>query len=366
MPWRATIMRIRFAGKRQGRLTVRLFIFCFLSFVGTLIVTGALERRYARRAEDESSFLMPHRQCTSPERHVRWPLSGSTQSASSTLTCGITGNTPLSDYFSDLADSLKKAYATKCHESVRFGVAFGAKHLVKLKPHYKSSQNCSFMLVIKEEMPLLGKDANSQGMEILVPVPRRVLPYKSMRRNVKLFKLHGHEFFPWTNYLVWQDVKLKIKFPVVVPTEYYAKFLLARSPCVTAVGLPRHESAFGHDSSLHGYQPKYQDHCDTIVSSIQARPNVTDSAEALLQQCKTYQSGGVTLDRSLIDSALIIWNQQTSTCREFNAKLTCTWLDEIQSCNVCKSRGVRIRLDGMQLRVLFSLWMKTTETWYRY
>lgn len=144
---------------------------------------------------------------------------------------------------------------------------------------------------------------------------------------------HSHELFPFAKYIVWQDVKLKGKF--FVPTNYYARFLdktKLGSPCLAAVGLPPHESSFGNRSKFEGYRPRYQDHCDTVVNSIVARPSVTDSVDTLMQQCKTYQSldlPGAELDRGLIDSAFIVWNQRNKRCRDFNAKLACSWSDEI-------------------------------------
>jgi hypothetical protein len=242
--------------------------------------------------------------------------------------------TPLSDYFSYLATSLSEEYGKECEGWVRFGVAWGQKYVERLRPFRRQPHKCTFMFVLQEEYPKKHNDTNSFGFETLIPIPRHVLPFQSMRRNVKLFKFHGHELFPFAKYIVWQDVKLKGKF--FVPTNYYARFLEPTklgSPCLAAVGLPPHQSSFGNRSMLEGYRPRYQDHCDTVVNSIVARPNVTDSVDTLMEQCKTYQSldlPGAELDRGLIDSAFIVWNQRSKRCRDFNAKLACTWSDEIQ------------------------------------
>lgn len=282
--------------------------------------------------EDELAALMPRvvnhtRQCTSPERNVTWPLVGEAASATSRLHCGTLSETPLSDYFSYLATSLQEEYGEQCEQWVRFGVAFGEKHVERLKPFRRAPHKCTFMFVLQEEYPKKHNDTNSFGFETLIPIPRHILPFQSMRRNVKLFKMHIHELFPFAKYIVWQDVKLKGKF--FVPTNYYARFLETKlgSPCFAAVGLPPHESSFGNRSQFEGYRPRYQDHCDTVVNSIVARPNVTDSVDTLMQQCKTYQSfdlPGTQLDRGLIDSAFIVWNQRNKRCRDFNKRVSST------------------------------------------
>jgi len=328
---------------RPGNLFLRLVSMSIFSLLSTLVVPRAFEMQQAWTTswteKDELAALMPvilnhTRQCTSPERNVTWPLVGEAPSVTSRLHCGTLSDSPIADYFSFLATSLKEEYGEECKSWVRFGVAFGGMHVGKLKPFRRVPHKCTFMFVLQDEMPVSNADTNSFGFETLVPVPRQVLPYQSMRRNVKLFKMHGHELFPFASYLVWQDVKLKGKF--FVPTNYYARFLQTRelgSPCFAAVGLPPHASSFGNRSLFPGYRPRYQDHCDTVVNSIEARPNVTDSVDALLQQCKTYQShdlSGASLDRGLIDTAFIVWNQRTPRCRDFNAKLACSWSDEIQ------------------------------------
>lgn len=308
------------------------------SLISTLFVPKVFEMQQEWQAtvltpQDELAALMPvlvnnTRQCTSPERNVSWPLVGEAPSATSRLHCGTLSDSPIADFFGYLATSLTEEYGEECKQWVRFGVAFGGKHVEKLKPFRRAPHKCTFMFVLSDEFPQKKNDTNSFGFETLVPVPRYVLPFQSMRRNVKLFKMHGHELFPFANYLVWQDVKLKGKF--FVPTNYYGRFL--ESPlgdtCLAAVGLPPHESSFGNRSSFAGYRPRYQDHCDTVVGSIEARPNVTDSVDTLLEQCNTYQSHelpGVSLDRGLIDSAFIVWNQKSPRCKDFNAKLACTW-----------------------------------------
>jgi hypothetical protein len=329
---------------RPGNLFLRLVSMSIFSLISTLFVPRAFEMQEALQTTwsgppEENPVLMPillneTRQCTSPERNVTWPLVGTASSVTSRLHCGTLSDSPLADFFGYLATSLKEEYGEECKSWVRFGVAFGGSHVEKLKPFRRAPHKCTFMFVLDDEMPQKHNDTNSFGFETLLPVPRHILPYQSMRRNVKLFKMHGHELFPFAKYLVWQDVKLKGKF--FVPSNYYKRFLQDEdhgTPCLAAVGLPPHESAFGNRSHFLGYRPRYQDHCETVVNSIEARPNVTDSVDTLLEQCKTYQSydlPGSSLNRGLIDSAFIVWNHNSDRCRHFNAKLACTWSDEIQ------------------------------------
>jgi hypothetical protein len=189
------------------------------------------------------------------------------------------------------------------------------------------------MFVLEENLPLRKANTKSFAGSTLVLVPRKVLPYNNMRRNVKIFKLHGDLIFPFTKVVVWKDVKLRGQRNA----KYYSSFLDTTSKdkaCFAAVGLPVHNSSFGMASTAIGYIPQYQDHCETVANCIVARPNVTDSVHALLQQCQLYQQQAiptsVSLHRALIDSAFIVWNQSSERCRAFNRQLASLWLAELQ------------------------------------
>lgn len=341
--------RMRLLGVKGGMFPCRLFtqlvIVSFISLIGVWTAPRALLEPYSVPQTDEVPSRIPSkrtheddRQCASPEYNVTWPLSGLTPSAASPLQCGTSSNSSLSIFFKKLATSLELDYRHECQEAVRFGVAFGPKHVKMLKPRRRKPYKCAVMFVLEHEMPQKTHKIKSFGLETLISIPRNILPYQSMRRNVKLIKLNGHVLFPWTKLLVWQDVKLKaIASPR--PAAYYSKFLKPEryhkeSPCLVAVGLPALYPAFGKASKKRKYIPKYQDHCDTVVSSIQERPTVTDSTQTLLQQCRSYQErnvqGTVSLDRGLIDSAFIAWNQDSEKCRDFNQNLACTWSDEVR------------------------------------
>lgn len=282
------------------------------------------------------------RSCSSPEYNVTWPLPGSAVSATSSLTCGINSDSSaFSNYFKQLASSLEARFKHPCTHSIKFGVAFGKSYLGTMQQTKYNPRSCSVMFVLEDDMPTLDVGKKSFKMENLIGIPRNVLPYKNMRRNVKLFKLNGHLLFPFAKAVVWQDAKLQ--YLTSHKASYYAdKFLASTNedssrPCLVAMGIPIHYNAFGDGARIvETYHPKYHDHCDTVVKAIQDRPTVTDSTETLLQQCRFYQglnasmSGDtVMLHRGLIDSAFMVWNQ-SEKCRDFNSKLACTWSDEIQ------------------------------------
>ena len=364
-----TTVKALHMSRQRPRLFCKLILAISLSIFGILLAPVSLETQYSRRnsADDTTSSFVPpdsplnmtnstmyrsinsnkkngtqQRHCTSPEFNVSWPLLDVSNLNSNVehyddFSCGMTSNTPLAIFFRNLSTSLAHRYSEQCKQAVRFGVAFGRDHANKLLPFRRPPHKCVFMFVLQEQAPIGDNTTRSFGFETLIPVPRDILPYRSTRRNVKLFKLHGYLLFSFTKMLVWQDVKLKGKW--FIPAEYYNKLLVTKKndhACVAAVGLPPHVASFGEPAARNdSYIPKYQDHCNTVVGSIKRRPNVTDSTSTLLQQCQYYQQQRrqqalVSLDRGVIDSAFIVWNQHTSECRDFNARLACAWSREIQ------------------------------------
>lgn len=283
------------------------------------------------------------RNCTSPESHIAWPFQGETQSLSSNLTCGSLSDSKTSQFFTTLASSLNATFGYECRKGIRFGVAFGEGHMhfINSTLFKMKSLKCTVTFVLEEDLQAHGSSHTSTE---LVAIPRGVLPYKNMRRNVKLIKLNGHLLFPFARLLVWQDAKLN-RMKKQRPARYFEKLLsspnksLTNRPCLVVMGMPQHKSAFGEVVHTDGYEPRYQDHCETVVSAIQHRPTVTDSTETLMHQCRSYQDADkqywenndiVSLDRGLIDSAFMVFNQQSERCREFNKQVACTWSDEIQ------------------------------------
>jgi hypothetical protein len=134
--------------------------------------------------------------------------------------------------------------------------------------------------------------------------------------------------------------------------------------CLTTVRLPIHPSSFsqlhrfvsmGQTSRFFNHRNRgsggdgqsyslYREHCQTVISALRARPNVTDSPQSLLHQCQAYirhvqeqQQNTIhqhhhhhhPLDYGLIDSAFMVWDESTEICRNFNQQLRCTLLDQL-------------------------------------
>jgi hypothetical protein len=196
--------------------------------------------------------------------------------------------------------------------------------------------------------------------------------------------------------IIWQDAKFFRPFTLFdqsVPIDY-SKLWTRRQPhhhdqrynvegkdnvvgdqeddipvCLTTVRLPIHFSSF---SQLHRYvsvgqtsryynhrlrgsggdgqsYSMYREHCQTVISALRNRPNVTDSPQSLLHQCQAYirhvqqqlqyqeYQGDSSynneyhnpLDYGLIDSAFMVWDESTEICRSLNRQLRCTLLDQL-------------------------------------
>ena len=312
----------------------------------------------------------PHdyRECTSPESHVPWPLEGDIHSKTSdTLTCGFGGDTPFATFFrGDLWKRKVEPLTSQCTNLVVFGVAFGGNFVTDLDaPHVHSLINatdllnkhdkCFFILTTDEDIANnaeIIQKYNGGGMSfmdpvvighnILIPLPSDILPYKNPRRNVKLLKYVGQYMFPEAEAVIWQDAKFfREDFVMRQPLDYGA--MVQDDSCVSAIGLPVHKITVGLENIKRGikkygkYTAQYEDHCSTIIAALADRPDVTDSAENLINQCDAYlqhvynQDGNIEiLNQGLIDSAFIVWNHRTQSCRDFSRSFRCTIVDQIQ------------------------------------
>jgi hypothetical protein len=221
---------------------------------------------------------------------------------------------------------------------------------------------CFFMFVLQEDMmkTSYAEQNNHTTADVqllhhlwLVPIPRHVLPYQNQRRNTKLLKYHGHFLFSLpkqkttTTTIIWQDAKFFQRTYIRnQPRDYTAFATPNHSACLTVMTLPVHANTFGmHNirttstTATTHYQPKFIHHCETILDSLQKRPNVTDSPESLMLQCQYYleqqqqaDNDAISpdhLDHMLLDSAFLIWNYSTNQCRTFNAELQCTLSEQI-------------------------------------
>jgi len=294
--------------------------------------------------------------CTSPEKNVSWPLAGNVSSKTSGLSCGLSADSKLASFLKENIVPFLRGYKDECQDLVVYGVAFGSPHVKTMADgaHYLDSESllkkhghCFFMFVLEDDLP----PSPSMGHFHLVPVPSKVLPYQSLRRNTKLLKYHGHFLFDYASHIVWQDAKFfKDVFVRKQPSDYFA--IANQDACVSMMALPLHPYAFGkqvfetvEDGALK-YQPQFLHHCHAILDSLTKRSGVTDSVKILMHQCEMYEdymmehefddrqistsSFAIKLEHGLVDSALIIWNYGTSECRAFNEQFQCTLSDELQ------------------------------------
>jgi len=208
-----------------------------------------------------------------------------------------------------------------------------------------------------------------------IPIPKDRLPYSNHRRNTKMIKYFvGGQFaapvsvasrrdaaspatIPLVRTVIWQDAKFfRGDMVTKQPKDDYTPVLdSSYDACVTAIGLPIHPNTVGRDhptpTSIRLKQ-RYAHQCRAIITSLQRRPNVTDSPDSLIYQCLAYLSGlhreeqalsdstsawttrmskrrrpgwlTSQLDYGLVDTALLIWNESTERCRKFNAQFRCS------------------------------------------
>lgn len=323
------------------------------------------------------------RNCTSPESNVPWPMSGTVRSRTmdSTLTCGLpneedSNNNEWSQFLREHTLPQLERFETECSRLVVYGVAFGADHVGKLVNTDRLDTDallqlhghCFFMFCLEEDMP----ENSLAGHYRLIPIPRAVMPYRNLRRNAKLFKYIGHFLFPFvTDRIVWQDAKFFERAYIrQQPSDYFAVSRNADA-CLTVMALPVHVNSFGEQTLHQGsnYRPRYAHHCETILDSLRKRPNVTDSADNLMQQCSSYlnymehqgeeafsSSDSVsipfTLDHGLLDSAFLIWNRASEDCRTWNAELQCTVSDQLHCHSDRDQVGFPFAFAQMGLRVV--------------
>ena len=134
-------------------------------------------------------------------------------------------------------------------------------------------------------------------MQILVPIHRQDLPYSSLRRNTKIFKMMGTMLFPWARRVIWQDAKLVAyseEQEWILPTDYFQYFyktIERNNVCASFMGLPLHENTMGSaakkPTKLKTVQ--FTGHCTAIVQAAVTRPTVSDDLEALQTQCLKYR-----------------------------------------------------------------------------
>jgi hypothetical protein len=301
-------------------------------------------------------------------------------------------------YFAELARMLSFYAAnngsegTGCTSLVVFGVAFGQDFFQYLFPkipameedsgHPLNRNVCFFTFVLEEDLiemhgvprhqakldkrylrnPIMSQDR----LDILIPISKDSLPYVSMRRNTKLFKMHSPSLlFSFAERVVWQDAKFRrsdfISYRPKDYLDYFDRTVGRTGTCVSLMTLPKHSNTMGAgENCLH--RNLFHRHCQTLLD-VDAKGKrvgkVTDSRDAIAGQCAYYlgkelaalairsgqtvpdvdglfkvfpepdsENDFLTLSDGLIDSAFIVWDRRSERCRNFGADLTCTWSDE--------------------------------------
>ena len=166
---------------------------------------------------------------------------------------------------------------------------------------------------------------SNDGLQLLIPIQREDLPYTSMRRNTKIFKMIGpsYLFGNWVQRVVWQDAKLVLfESPTKVANnvlntvtphdyfQYFFKVILMTSTlrntnhndqvCASFMGLPYHKNTMGTHATV-GRRTRskrlgevgkrtvqFRHHCDAIAEAANKRPTVSDDLHSVQYQCSTY------------------------------------------------------------------------------
>jgi len=331
------------------------------------------------------------RRCPSPEKDTPWPYEYEScptrtpsddpearhvigHSRTSTLTCGLCKQNDFTKYL-DRLSKITRPYIQQHCPVVIYSVKFGKMNKPLSKRfNLTASQNstgvnnCLILFMLGEDsefrlehgefVPVLpGAEeyllsSQSEPWALRVPLPKRVLPYKNNRRNVKLIKMHGFQIFDWADQIIWMDGKFRQELSYDTFATYYRETIADRGVCASFVGLPSDLATMGPDHSRFA-APTFRGHCQTILAATRGRPTVTDSTGAIALQCEDYlrkvsqysehkPDGALgsetllwstslsSLDYGMIDSALIAWNMREKRCRQFMADLACTWADQIQ------------------------------------
>ncbi|CAK0798782.1 unnamed protein product [Prorocentrum cordatum] len=296
------------------------------------------------------------RSCPSVESEISWPYGGceglSTEASmysfsaiDRSISCGVCGQNQFVDFLGKLAADLKNLKEEECSQGVIYGVAFGSKYeeMLDLQDDVDTQrllqlhQRCFFYFVAadNESKSISLNRTSKSGLSILIPVPTSVLPYKSRRRNTKLFKMYGGlVVFAFAKRLVWQDAKMlgDLCQSWIGTMDYQKMFtenIEQHGTCASFRALPNKPETMGE---VRSDGPRFEYHCSFLEAV--DRPGVTDDSETLGKQCGHYrrldpENYRISLDSGLIDSAVILWDMRSKRCRDFNRQLSCTWLGEI-------------------------------------
>lgn len=324
---------------------------------------------------------------------VPWTFQEETwDAAEKKLSCGTTEER-LSPFHQKLKETILDpkvkplAMDERCSDWILFGVDFEKQvdtYLLVMDDSTNNKDNlwtgrndCYFMFVLKENLPYEWRDfpdypsgatfplnwgAHNQTVATgsasmsgsahywLVPIERDFLPYESMQRNEQLFKYSGQFFFPSAKNIVYQDVSmLERKFHDWHPIDYEEIHMREHESCLTVFALPLIKSnlTVGNQNAtdIEMAEDFYPGHCKELINSLDiltydgklsGYSRDPASTASLVQQCDAYiqyvykrELDIDILDQGLADTRFMSWNEDSEFCRNANAKLRCTILDQM-------------------------------------
>ena len=275
------------------------------------------------------------RSCTSPEV-ASWIMDGQCNEETyvSALendefqhSCGLCGDS--ATYLRNLRNEIKAQYEDQCKDLVVYGACLGAtcEKLVTKENEWHVMERpgtCFFLLIGGMSEVALSSNVNEFSHFIIIDITK--MPYKNNRRNVKVLKFSPGLLFPWADRVIWQDQKFPAKWDFQLPKDYMLHFnrtIENQGTCLSFVGLPHHESAIGVAANV-----TLSAQCNAIISAVEGRPSVSDSIDSVRTQCEKYMERNIR-QTPLVDTAFIVYDMRSSSCRKFNGNFLCTWLDEI-------------------------------------
>jgi hypothetical protein len=318
----------------------------------------------------DAPFAANFHKCTSLE-YGRFPWTfrengeDNAKSESEPPTCGTMGSGKLSLFHRKLQQTVldpiirQLANEEMCSDMVTFGEALSETNLAQLlsmldgdggsKSKEKIRQfnhgRCFFLFVVKEDLPSKWMVANSNiaaaGHHWLIPVDKKLLPYESPKRNSKLFQYNGQFFFPHAKSVVYDNTSLFSQ-----PMNYSELFPRPNNnkdrgqelePCLTVYALPRNSETLGNNFFQQD-EAFFQGQCKNAINTMgeEKKKEQPGNIISLIQQCDAYlqfvykrELDTEFLDQGMADTSFMIWNENTEFCRDANAQLRCTILDQM-------------------------------------
>jgi hypothetical protein len=291
----------------------------------------------------------------------------SNSSIASQSTCGVE-QWPFFSYLqaSVWTTEIRSVATELCHDYVIFDASFDVdrlsedrfnpgNHTIQLRETsdlYEIRGRCQFLFFFEEDLPpSIRVKAGIHvfwGDNLLLPISRSIMPYANSLRNANLLKyMLGHSLLGNISTVIWHSDDEDKSNHHILSSILQQRDVDRRSSdnaCVTAVGVPVYSKR----------ETIYQDECKKMIllelSKTPSPPSVSKTSKningntrvkdeltvSLTQQCDAYvqlvygrEMGTEFLDQGLVDTSLLIWNESTGTCRDFNAALRCSMLNQL-------------------------------------